>query len=54
MEGRSIRSISSLSYFFTSQVFAIEVSVDDVSDITENKVREAVIKAGGANYGTGN
>lgn len=40
--------------FFTSQVFAIEVSVDDVSDITENKVREAVIKAGGANYGTGN
>lgn len=36
------------------RVFAIEVSVDDVSDITENKVREAVIKAGGANYGTGN
>lgn len=54
MEGRSIRSISSLNLFFTSQVFAIEVSVDDVSDITENKVREAVIKAGGANYGTGN
>ena len=40
--------------FTILQVFAIEASVDDVSDITESKIREAVVKAGGANYGTGN
>lgn len=53
MEG-GLLGVILIVLFFTSQVFAIEVSVDDVSDITENKVREAVIKAGGANYGTGN
>ncbi|XP_061198023.1 coactosin-like protein [Saccostrea echinata] len=36
------------------RIFALEVSADDVSDITENKIRDAVVKAGGANYGTGN
>lgn len=32
----------------------IEVFVDDVLDIIENKVCEVVIKVGGVNYGIGN
>ena len=33
--------------------FAVEIAASDSSDLEESKVRELVIKAGGANYGTG-
>ncbi|XP_048768337.1 coactosin-like protein [Ostrea edulis] len=36
------------------RTFAVEISADDVTDITENKIRDSVVRAGGASYGTGN
>ncbi|XP_033755652.1 coactosin-like protein [Pecten maximus] len=35
------------------QSFAIEILANDKSDLKVEKIREEVIKAGGANYGTG-
>lgn len=39
--------------FYSFQNFAIEVATSDLNDLAEEKVKEQIVKAGGANYGTG-
>lgn len=45
-----------MCFFFDSvlQNFAVELLEEDKAEISKEKVVEAVKKAGGANYGTGN
>ena len=38
---------------FVFQNFAIEMMIDDIHDMKEDKIISEVKKAGGANYGTG-
>ena len=40
-------------FTFVLKNFAVEVSASDLSDLEESKIRELMIKAGGANYGNG-
>jgi hypothetical protein len=35
------------------QNFAIEFSTSEMEEVAENRIKEMLIKAGGANYGTG-
>ena len=40
-----------LNYYFQS--FAVDMMSDDIHEVKEDKIKELVIKAGGANYGPG-
>ena len=40
-------------YFMRQQNFAVEISAEDRSDLDINEITKTVIKAGGANYGSG-
>lgn len=55
----TVLSISSLrvkpknSWLSKRKNFAIEIAASDLTDLQDDKIREQLIKAGGANYGTG-
>lgn len=39
--------------FSIFQSYAVELMINEKSELNEDFIREAIVKAGGANYGTG-
>ncbi len=45
------KKIKTLIFF--KKNFAVEVATSEVTDLAEAHIKELIVKAGGANYGTG-